>query len=237
MMKRMILSGVVLMVGLAFVFPQTAAAYNYGDFRSTTLVSKAWQALGENDIDDVMAYVNKTSELYDDQAKKMQESLAEYPAGSKDEIFAYWALNDIATALYIQGEAYRSVEMKDEAREAYQKVIDQYTYGQCWDNGGWFWKPAEAAAEKIAMIESNSNLDFGDYASSTLTTKAWGVLSEKDLDAVVSYVDKCLELYAKKAGEMQGSLAEYLPAMPQSPFRPLPVTHGSSSRLRACPFP
>lgn len=197
------------MVGLAFVFPQTAAAYNYGDFRSTTLVSKAWQALGENDIDAVMAYVNKTSELYDDQAKKMQESLAEYPAGSKDEIFAYWALNDIATALYIQGEAYRSVEMKDEAREAYQKVIDQYTYGQCWDNGGWFWKPAEAAAEKIAMIESNSNLDFGDYASSTLTTKAWGVLSEKDLDAVVSYVDKCLELYAKKAGEMQGSLAEY----------------------------
>ena len=152
MMKRMLMVGMVLMAGLAFVGPQSAEAYNYGDFRSSTLVSKAWKALGENDLEAVMAYVNKTVELYDDAARKMQSSLSDYPEGSQDEIFGYWALNDIATALYVQGEAYRKVEMVDEAKEAYQKIADEYTYGQCWDNGGWFWKPAEAASEEIEKM-------------------------------------------------------------------------------------
>ena len=37
----------------------------------------------------------------------MQNSLTEYPWESKDKIFGYWALNDVGTALYIQGEALR----------------------------------------------------------------------------------------------------------------------------------
>jgi len=209
MYKKAILIATVLMVGAVLALPAPAAAYNFGDYRSETLVGKAWRALGENDLEAVLAFTNKCMELYDGQARKMQASLTDYATGSNDEIFAYWALNDVATALFIQGEAYRKAGMEEKAKEAYKKLIDDYTYGQCWDAGGWFWKPAEAAKEKLAMIESGSNLDFGNYTSETLTTKAWKALADKDLDAVIAYTNKCLELYRKKAVEMQKSLTEY----------------------------
>lgn len=204
-----------LMVMMAFlaatvgVCPGTAAAYNFGDYRSVTLVGKAWQALQEKDLEAVLAYTNKVLELYAGEAKKMQESLTGYAEGNNDKVFSYWALNDVATALFIQGEAYRQASMTDEAKAAYQRILDEFKYGQCWDQGGWFWKPAEASKEKLAMIESGSDLDFGDYKSVTLTTKAWTALGNKDLESVLAYTNKCLELYESKAKEMQDALTEY----------------------------
>jgi tetratricopeptide (TPR) repeat protein len=209
-MLRRILMSVLLSLSVALLaFVPTASAYNFGDYRSVTLTSKAWEAMNQNDIEAVLAYTNKCLELYAGEAKKMQATLTDYAAGTNDEIFAYWALNDVATSLFIQGEAYRKADMKDEAKAAYKKLIDEYSFGQCWDTKGWFWKPAEAAKEKLAMIESGSNIDFGDYTSSTLATKAWKALADKDLDGVLAYTNKCLELYEKKAQEMQSSLTEY----------------------------
>lgn len=209
MLKKLLLAIFLVMVAVSFTCPQIASAYNFGDYRSVTLIGKAWKALSDNDLEAVLAYTNKCLELYGAQAKKMQSSLTDYAKGKNDEIFAYWALNDVATGLFIQGEAYRKANMKDEAKKAYQKVVDEYTFGQCWDTGGWFWKPAEASKEKIAMIDSGSNLDFGDYTSSTLATKAWKALEDKDLDAVLAYTGKCLDLYKEKAKTMQNSLTEY----------------------------
>ena len=194
---------------MTVTFAANSLAYNFGDFRSETLTTKAWGALEKGDIEAVLAYTNKTIELYSEQAKKMQASLKDYPKGTNEEIFAYWALNDAATSLFIQGEAYRKANMKDEAKEVYQKVINDFSYGQAWDPKGWFWKPAEAAKEKIAMIESGSNLDFGDYTSSFLTTQAWKALADNDLKAVVAYTDKVLELFSPQAKTMQESLTEY----------------------------
>ena len=208
-MKRVVLAVTLLIAAIGFIHPTVAAAYNYGDFRSETLTTKAWGALADGDLEAVLAYTNKCVELYTGQAKKMQSGLEDYPTGTNEEIFAYWALNDIATSLFIQGEAYRKVEMKDEALAAYKRVVNEFTYGQSWDTKGWFWKPAEAAKEKIAMIESGSNLDFGDYSSSYLTGEAWKALADDNKDGVIAYVDKVLELYAGKAKEMQASMTEY----------------------------
>lgn len=184
-------------------------AVNFGDFKSSTLATKAWQALDKNDIESVLAYTNKCIEMYGETARKMQADLKDYPTGKNEDIFKMWALNDVATSYYIQGEAYRKANMKDEAKEAYNKLIKDYTYGQAWDLGGWFWKPAEAAKEKLAMMEAGVNWDFGDYKSSTLTQKAWAALAAKDLNGVVAYVNKNMELYAAKAKDMQASLKEY----------------------------
>jgi len=207
--KRIALLTIVMALAVTFFVQHDAAAYNFGDYRSATLATKGWEALKAEDLEAVLAYTNKCLELYTDPAKKMQESLMEYPTGKDEEIFSYWALNDVATCLFIQGEAYRQKGMVDEAKAAYQRIIDEFSYGQCWDVGGWFWKPAEAAREKVAMIESGSDLDFGDYSSSTLTTKAWEALNSEDYDDVMAYTDKCIELYANKAKEMQDSLTEY----------------------------
>jgi len=208
-MRKGILALTILMVGIFCVRPNIVEAYNFGDFRSETLTTKAWGAMSDGDLEAVLAYTNKCIELYADQARKMQNSLNEYPEGSSDQVFGYWALNDIATSLFIQGEAYRKAEKKDEALEAYKKVVNEYTYGQAWDTKGWFWKPAEAAKEKIAMIESGSNLDFGDYSSTFLTTQAWKALRADNSKAVATYVEKVVELYEDKARAMQESMTEY----------------------------
>ncbi len=209
MLRRLRVFTAFLVMACAVTVTTQAFAYNFGDFRSETLVGKAWKALSEKDIEAVLAYTNKCIELYSDQAKKMQASLTDYPKGTNDEIFAFWALNDVSTALFIQGEVYRNANMMDEAKAAYQKLIDEFSFGQCFDTKGWFWKPADAAKEKLAMIESGSNIDFGDYSSVTLTTKAWKALQDKDIDSVVAYTNKCLELYSDKATQMQNSLTEY----------------------------
>ncbi len=199
----------LIAIFVAGVPAQVFAAYNFGDYRSETLATKAWGALKDGDLEAVLAYTNKCIELYADQAKKMQSSLTAYPTGSNDQIFSYWALNDVATSLFIQGEAYRKVNKKDEALAAYKRVVNEFSFGQAWDPQGWFWKPAEAAGEKIAMLESGSSLDFGDYSSSFLTTKAWNALEANKPDEVSAYVNKVLDLYASKAKDMQNSLTEY----------------------------
>ncbi|MFA5088059.1 MAG: tetratricopeptide repeat protein [Candidatus Omnitrophota bacterium] len=207
-----------LIIAAVSLLPGKTWAYNYGDYRSATMTTKAWKALDEGDIEAVLAYTNKCLELYSDQAKKMQESLTDYPAGSNQDVFGYWALNDVATSLYIQGEAYRKADMIEEAKEAYQRVVDEFKFGQCWDVKGWFWKPAEAAQQKLDMLESGSKIDFGDYTSAYLTTQAWKALQDNDLDAMLVYTDKCLELYGKKAQEMQDSLTEYPWESPEKIF-------------------
>ncbi len=207
--KRMLIGMLVAGWITGWAAAPRAEAYNFGDYKSVTLVTKAWKALGQNDLEAVLAYTNKCVELYAAEAKKMQASLTDYPQGSNDAIFAYWALNDVATALFIQGEAYRKADMLDEAKKAYQRIVDEFSYGQCWDPNGWFWKPAEAAKVKIKMIETGSSIDFGDDKSATLTTKAWQALADKDLEAVLAYTNRCLDLYGDKAREMQASLTEF----------------------------
>jgi hypothetical protein len=75
--------------------------------------------------------------------------LSEYPWQSREQIFKYWALNDVGTALYIRGEALRLADKPAEAKEAFEKLVKEFFYAQTWDPQGWFWKPAEAAQQKL----------------------------------------------------------------------------------------
>jgi len=205
-MVRGMMKTLIMTISICVLSASSGYAYNYGDFKSETLASKAWAALAEGDLDAVLAYTNKCIELYGSEAKKMQASLDAYPQGDDEKIFSYWALNDIATSLFIQGEAYRKAHKKEKAMDAYEKVVQEYTYGQAWDPKGWFWKPAEAAKEKFEMLATGSKLDFGDYSSSFLTTKAWQAMSSSDTKSVIKYTDKVLELYEEEAKSMQKKL-------------------------------
>lgn len=57
-----------------------------------------------------------------------------------------------------------------------------------------------------ATTSENSKVDYGDYTSQTLTTKAWEALGEGQYMAAIRYAEKCAELYAAEAREMQASL-------------------------------
>ena len=199
----------LLAVNVVPAFAATGRSFDFNNESSNVLVQKAWASLAAKDLGAVEAYVAKIDQIYAGKAAVMQMGLQDYASGSNDQIFKYWALNDVSTAWFILGKAYRAAGKKDEAIKAYSKVINEFSYGQCWDVKGWFWKPAQAAKEEIAMVKSGSNVDFGDYSSSTLVQKAWASLANNDLKSVEAYVNKTDEFYSSKAKEMQAGLPEY----------------------------
>ncbi len=185
--------------------------YNYGDFSSQTLATNAWQALDVKDYDAVYAYTNKCIELYRGKAAAMQASLNDF--AQKGTEFDYWALNDVGTCYLIKGNALMEQGKAEEAKQCYNTVINDFKYAQCWDPKGWFWKPADAAKDKLELIElgqkSGKTYDFGDYTSMTLTVNAWGALDKKDYEGVVIYTKKCSDLYEAEAQKQQSELKEY----------------------------
>lgn len=58
---------------------------------------------------------------------------------------------------------------------------------------------------------SAPKLDFGDFSSSAITSKAWGALEAKNYEAAKAYAAKCQEMYKAKAVEMQKSLTAPVP--------------------------
>jgi hypothetical protein len=130
------------------------AAPDFGDHKSETLTSKAWKAHGSGNAEDALAYVGKCVELYAAEAKKMQEALKELPANEpKEETFKRWALNDVGTCLFIKGEVLLKKGDKPGAKEAFGKLVAEFKFAQCWDEKGWFWKPADAAKQKLVELE------------------------------------------------------------------------------------
>jgi tetratricopeptide (TPR) repeat protein len=208
-MRKLLIIFAVFVVTLSFQMTQLALAYKSEDRSSTALVSSAWQALEKDDLKSVLFYTNTCIQLYGKRATIMQNKLEDYPSATHGAIHAYWALNDVATAYHIQGEAYRKAGRLEEARKAYQTVIDKFSYGQCWDPKGWFWKPAEVAVDMIVMIDHGLDLDFGDYRSVTLIVKAWEALEEDKLEEALVYTNKLIKLYSKEALRMQSELDGY----------------------------
>ncbi|MBF0121991.1 MAG: tetratricopeptide repeat protein [Candidatus Omnitrophica bacterium] len=211
-MKKFIITSVLAIFAVAgSQFAQAQqAAYNFGDHKSSTFATKAWGALAQKDLNAVLAYTNKCIEMYGETAKKMQSELTAVPTGDDAKIFSYWALNDVSTCLFIQGEAYRQAGKKEEAKAAFQSVVNNYSFGQCYDVGKkLFWKPVDAAKDKLSMMEKGLDLDFGDMSSSSIVQKAWAASAKKDLESVKAYVAKNMDLYGQRAKEMQATLKEF----------------------------
>ena len=159
----------------------------------------------KNKYRDIGFLVNKCLKLYDEKAKKIQTALEDFAFDGKES--DYWALNDVASCLFIKGMALRKLKRNKTAKIVFQKIIKNYGYAQCWDPRGWFWKVAQGAKNEIDSI--NLGFDFGDYSSETLTIKAWKALEDGKYNDIKILVWKCHELYGEKAKKMQDSLTDY----------------------------
>jgi len=205
---------------ICFIIPSTFAAESVAlsdqtkkqiktSGSSVELLRHAWGALENNDLEAVITLTDECIRRYGKRARMMQDGLNGYATGVGADIRSYWALNDVSTALFIKGKAYQNVEMYEEAVAAYKMILDDYSYGQCWDPRGWFWKPAEVARDNMAMIETGVFFDYGDYTSETLVVKAWEALEKEDINLVLGYTSKCIDLYEGRALEMQMELDGY----------------------------
>ncbi len=132
-----------------------AAKLDFGDFASSTITTKAWGALEAKNYDDAVAYTAKCIDTFKPQALAMQKALAA-PTTDKDETFKQWALNDVGTCYYIQGQAYEKAGKQKDAVAAYKALADSLAFAQCYDTKGWFWKPADAAKDRLKALEFDS---------------------------------------------------------------------------------
>jgi len=192
---------------------KTGKKYDFGDTSSQGLTTNAWQALDAKDYDKVYVYADECIQLYKDKAKQMQAGMTGF--ASKKKAFDYWALNDVGTCYFIKGKALMEQGKREEARKVLNTLIKDYSYSQCWDPKGWFWKPAQGAGDIIKLMDlekkTGKKYDFGDYSSMTLTVAAWGCLDKKDYTGVDLYTHKCISMYGKEAAKMQNNMTEYLP--------------------------
>lgn len=141
----------VLLVGCsATQSPGRAAVIDYGDYTSETLTTNAWLALTAGNYDHAIQYTSKCAELYEEKAREMQASLT--AKAHIDEVFEYWALNDVGTSYFIKGEALTKLGRRTEAVAAFTVVRDHLFYAQTWDPKGWFWSPAEAAYARVELL-------------------------------------------------------------------------------------
>lgn len=131
--------------------PATTPAAEYGDFSSATLTSKAWDALGQKNYALAIDYASKCIEMYSSQATEMQAGLTE-PA-PKETASSLWALNDVGTCLFIRGQAYEAQGESKPALADYKKLVADMSFAQTWDPKGWFWRPSDAAKQRITVVE------------------------------------------------------------------------------------
>ncbi len=191
--------------------------YDFGDYTSQTLTTKAWGALNAKDYYAVELYTGKCIDLFEKNAIEQQASLSDYPDTKVDENNngvidvheKYWALNDVGTCHFILGKALAEQGKQDEAKKHFDKIINELSYAQCWDPQGWFWKVQLGAKNEIDRFTAKR--DYGDYTSMNLTVKAWNALGAKDYAAVEDYTQKCFDLYSAEAKKQQAQLTDYAP--------------------------
>ena len=66
----------------------------------------------------------------------------------------------------------------------------------------------------LLVQAGRAELDYGDYTSATLTSKAWDASGSQRHDEALAYIAKCLELYEGQARAMQAGLADFAPTTP-----------------------
>lgn len=156
--RAMLGPAAVILAGLTIVpLLVPLAAQDFGDHSSATLTARAWGALDESQLELALAYTGKCRELYLAEARKQQASLADF--APDDEAHRLWALNDVGTCLFIEGKIRERQGRRQDAIAAYRTLAGELRFSQCWDPQGWFWRPAEAAAERLAQLEFDAKLD------------------------------------------------------------------------------
>lgn len=126
--------------------------------RNVELVNRAWDAYRSQNYDTAMTAADRCVDRFKEEADADEAALEArhaklLPTGAvgpkvKDEIYAQGVLNDVATCFWIKGISAQLSKHDDAAREAYTATM-KYRYARTWDPKGWFWSPAEDAADRL----------------------------------------------------------------------------------------
>ena len=134
------------------------------------VTEKAWDAFAAEDWDAVETLANRAARTWGAKAKEINNTLIAFPSAEKAKKFAN--LNDLATITYLKGEALRKKGDTDGALAAYYTLLADYSFGQCWDKKGWWWQPATAAKDQLAILPPANRRYSSGYCSNKKVTQA-----------------------------------------------------------------
>lgn len=150
---------------------------------SSELVHQGWDASSKGDLKRLGELVEKTLVLYGEAAKEEAAQLTKFPERGKEK--NYQALNDVATMLFIQAEAYMNYGKKEEAIALFQDIIGYYRWAQAWDpSRGSFWSVAEKSQNSIDVMTGKVE-EFPEEPEKGLVTKP--VLTKKGTEDIINY--------------------------------------------------
>jgi hypothetical protein len=144
-----------LVLLLACICPEPIAIAA-DELSSQALTTKAWEAVAAGDPATALEATAKCQELYAAEAGRQQAALADFLPPEKGH--DAWALNDVGTCLFIEGQAHEKAGRTADAQAAYRRLVKDYGFAQCWDAKGWFWKPAQAAADRLETLDFDAAL-------------------------------------------------------------------------------
>ena len=146
-MKTIQLSTIYIFLGMLSVQPAFSQ-------EAWQLTGKAWSALGNNNFDEVERLANEAVRRWGENARKRNNGLSKLP--STKEAKGYATLNELATIVWLKGEALLKKGDREGALAAYYTVLADFNYGQTWDNKGWYWSPAASCRDRIAELSPKS---------------------------------------------------------------------------------
>lgn len=152
----------VLSISVSFAILALRATTGEPQPKNVVLTTAAWNALNAKNYVAAIAKAQECVDEFGRSADREQSDLEKQktpqpPKGKvtdaeRQMILARGLLNDVATCYFIIGRSAEYLGRMDLARDAYGRA-SKYPYARTWDPGGWFWSPAEAAADRLAGLK------------------------------------------------------------------------------------
>jgi hypothetical protein len=130
--------------------------------RNVELTNRAWMAFQDHKYEDAIAAADRCITRFKKEADDLESELerkkappqptGRVNASQKKAIFDQGLLNDVATCYWVKGRSAELLKRNNAAREAYSATT-KYAYARTWDPKGWFWSPAEDAADRMQDLK------------------------------------------------------------------------------------
>lgn len=118
---------------------------------SSDILALAWKASHEGKPELLDELLTEITAAYGAKAKEQAASLTAFPA--RDVVENYKIMNDVATCLFVKGEALMRQGKNEESIAVFNSAIEQYPWAQSWDpSRGGYWSVKEKAQASIDVM-------------------------------------------------------------------------------------
>jgi hypothetical protein len=133
---------------LMFLFTAIASAA-YAVDTAADYVRRGW--IVRDDLETACSLMDECVSLYGADADKQAAGLTAFPVKGREAEYAL--MTDVATCLFIKGEAYMRAGRNEDAVKTFEIIVEKYPWAQQWDPRGWYWSVKEKAVQSLVKLD------------------------------------------------------------------------------------